>query len=426
MKLAAKIVILLAVLGAIGWGGFYLYQRVQQRRQLGAAKVEEGPLKVAVARVSDASLERRTFVTGEVKATQVVEVVPKVLGCLQRLRLPDGTPLEVGTVIQPDPATKDLPVIAVIEHAALAAAVQQAEAGLRVAEAAIATAKGAVGSAQAAAQAADVTLADCKREKTRMENLLKEGSGTPKQLDAATATYDRAAAQCDQVRADLTAAQARVAQAQAGRAEAAAALRRGQVALDDATLRAPIAGVVTRKYVDEGNMVGPTTPLVRLAQIETVKVIGGVGERHIRSVVPGKTHAAIAVDAFPGESFAGTVHLVGEAADAATRTIDVEIRVPNPARKLKPGMFARVTLVLERRAGVPVVPDSALLRDDEGPYVFVVNDEKARRQRVSLGLAEGAVHEVTAGLKGGDVVVVRGQRQLRDGQAVRTVQEKQK
>jgi multidrug efflux pump subunit AcrA (membrane-fusion protein) len=426
MKRAVKTVVLLAILGAIGWGGYRAYQLVQQRRQLAVAKVESGPLKVAVARVRTAAMERKAFVTGEVQALQVVDVVPKVTGILERLRLPDGTLLEEGTLVRPRAGAAELPVIAVIEHKALSAAVEQAEAALRVAEAAIATAQGAVGSAQAAGKVAEVTVADCQREKLRMENLLKDGSGTPKQLDAATAAYDRAAAQHDQTQAELVAARAKVAQAEAGRAEAAAGLRRAKLALDDATIPAPIAGVVTRKYVDEGNMVGPTTPLIRLAQTDTVKVVGGLSERHVRSVAPGKTKAAISADALPGETFEGVVHRVGESSDPATRTIDVEVRVPNAGRKLKPGMFARVTLVLERREGVPVASEAAILRDDEGPYVFVINGEHVRRQRVSLGLVEGAVHEVTAGLKDGDVVVVRGQRQLRDGQAVRTVEATEK
>ncbi|MDY7011477.1 MAG: efflux RND transporter periplasmic adaptor subunit, partial [Planctomycetota bacterium] len=139
----------------------------------------------------------------------------------------------------------------------------------------------------------------------------------------------------------------------------------------------------------------------------------------------GQTPATVAVDALPDETFLGVVHLVGQAADPATRTIEVEIRIPNPGHKLKGGMFARVNLVLDRKADVPVIPDTAILRDEQGPYVYVINDSKAHRRPVNLGLAEGVLHEVTEGLEPGDRVVVRGQRQLREGEALETVEENQ-
>jgi multidrug efflux pump subunit AcrA (membrane-fusion protein) len=425
MKRALKILVLLAVLGGGALGVYGMYHLVQQRRQQGKAAEERGPLKVAAVRVRKADLVRKAAVTGEIKALQVVDVVPKVTGCLQRLRLPDGTLLEEGTVIQPQAPASKLPVIAVIEHEALDAALGQAEAAERVADAAVVTARAAVGAAEAAVRAARVALADRQREKQRTENLLKDGSSTQKQWDAAVATCDQAAAQRDGAQAQLAAAQARVAEAEAGRAKARAAVRQARVTLDDATLTAPIAGVVIRRHVDEGNMVGPTTPLVRIARIETVKIRGGISERHLQKLQPGVTEAAVALDAVPGQQFLGKVHLVGQAVDPATRTVDVEIRVANPDGTLKPGMFARVTLVLERRAGVAVVPDSALLRDDSGPYVYAVHEGRARRRRLTLGLSEGVFHEVRAGLETGDLIVVRGQRLLRDGQAVHAVEEDQ-
>jgi len=423
MKRVIKIVVVLLVLAGVAWGAYEMYRRVQQRKRLAARTPERGPLKVAVVRLGRATLEKRTAVTGEIKALQTVDVVPKVVGVLQRLRLPDGTLLEEGTVIHPDANTGRLPVVAVIEHEALAAALQQAEAAHKAVKAAIVTAGAAIESARAAVKAAEVTYADCKRERDRMERLFQGGSGTEKQRDAARAAYDGAEAQQQRARAELAAAEARLAETRAGEAKGAAAVRQAQVALADATIEAPIAGIVTRKHVDEGNMVGPTTPLVRIARVETVKIVGGVSERHLSDLASGRTEAVVAVDAFPDEQFRGKVHLVGEAIETATRTVGVEVRVANPKRRLKPGMFARVQLVLVRKKNVPAVPHTAVLRDEEGPYVYVVNGSKAHRRRVKLGLTEGALHEVTDGVREGDVVVIRGQRQLGDGRAVVPVEE---
>ena len=425
MKRVIQVLVVLVVLAGLGWVVYEITQRMRQREQLSASPAERKPLKVAVVRLAKATLERRTAVTGEIRALQVVDIVPKIVGRLERLRLPDGTPLEEGTPIRADAKTGKLPALVVIEHEALKAAFQQAEAAHKVAQAAIATARAAVASARAAVKATDVTHADCLREKGRMARLFQEGSGTAKQRDAAEAACDSAAAQRERARADLATAQARVAEAEAAEAQGVAAVRKARVPLDDATIHAPLAGVVTRKYVDEGNMVGPTTPLVQISQIQTVKIVGGVSERHLRSLAAGKTRALVAVDAFPNEDFGGTVHLVGQSVDPATRTLGVEIRVPNPGGRLKPGMFARVQLVLERKEHVLVVPDRALLRDEKGTSVYVLVGTTAHRRRVSLGLSEGVLHEVTAGVGEGDRVVVRGQRQLADGQPVVPVEEKE-
>jgi len=397
MKRVLTTVIVLVVVGAVGAGAYRMYQLAQHRKQTAMTETDEAPLRVAVARVRKATLENRTAITGEIEPLWVVDVVSKVTGRLERLHLPDGTLIEQGAIIKPDPDSKQLPVIAVVEQEDLEAAVQQAEASLEVAKAAL--------------ERASVTVADCAREKERFERLFKEGAATKQQLDKTVVA-------CDRSLADQKLAKAQVSQAEA-------AVRETRVRLGEATIEAPIPGIVVKRYVDPGNMVGPATPLIRIAQIETVKVIGGVSERHFGSVTPGQTPATVAVDAFPGETFRGVVHLVGQAADPATRTIDVEIRIPNPDRRLKGGMFARVNLVLDRKADVPVIPNTAILRDEQGPYVYVVTDSKARRRAVTLGLAEGVLHEVTEGLEPGDRVVVRGQRQLRDGAAVEAIEETQ-
>jgi membrane fusion protein (multidrug efflux system) len=104
--------------------------------------------------------------------------------------------------------------------------------------------------------------------------------------------------------------------------------------------------------------------------------------------------------------------------------VQVEIYVPNPEHKIKPGMFARIVLILERREKVPIAKDSYLLYQEDQPYVFRVESSIARRQPVKLGLGEGDRHEVLEGLKAGDIVVVRGANLLRDGDTVETVEEK--
>ncbi|MDY6913231.1 MAG: efflux RND transporter periplasmic adaptor subunit [Planctomycetota bacterium] len=386
-------VVLLAVLGGLVYGGFHIAE-VLRRRRAAATEVASGPVTVATARIRLATVEKTTAVTGDIKPLYVVDVVPKMAGRLERLRLPDGTLIEEGTLIRCDPESDKLPVVAVIERAALDAALQQARAALKVAE--------------ASQQRAKVLLDDARRDKQRMMKLFDKGVATENERDKALTAYDRCIV-------ELELAKAQVAQAQA-------AVQQAEVLLAEMTIEAPISGIVIEKYVDEGNMVGPATPLLRIAQTETVKIVGGVSERHLDTLVAGRSEATATVDACPGEEFRGVVHIVGEDVDPATRTADVEIRIPNPQRRLKPGMFARVRLTLRRDVDVPVVPDSALLRQSGRDYVFVIIGSEASRREVKLGLSQGAFHEVVSGLKAGDAVVTRGQRQLQDRQTVNVVE----
>jgi len=390
MRLFVKTVIWVLALALLAYGGFRTYWLVQERRAL-AEKDKKGTdiVGVAVQRIGTTTLVRTVPVTGEVEALAVVDVVPKVTGRLDQLRLPDGTLIEEAVVVH-----KGQP-IAVIEHSALDAAVQ--------------TANAAVGVAKASYQRAEVNLTDRRREKTRWENLYKEGSATEQQRDQAVTAYDRAAAELELTRAQIS--------------QAEASLRQAQVNLDEATIEAPISGVVTEKWVDEGDMVGPGLRLARIEQIDTVKVVGGVSERHIGALAAGKTTARLTVDAYPDEQFDGVVSRVGPGVDRVTRTVEIEVRVSNIEHRLKPGMFARLDLVLERKENVTVVSDTALLRQGPEVYAYVVNGSAAHRTVLKLGLSQGVLHEVVDGLSPGDLVVVRGQHMLEDGTEVEIVEE---
>jgi RND family efflux transporter MFP subunit len=335
-------------------------------------------LKVVTQTIGTAKIDETIPVTGSFEPLISVEIVPEVSGQLQQLQLANGTPVDVGV------AVKEGEVIAVINHDIYLA--QLAE-------------------CQAALEAGKVALADAEREKKRMVALHEGGSATEQNKDKAITTADLAAAQLKQ---------------------AQAALDMAKVNVDKATIEAPVTGVVSKKYVDEGNMAGPSTPLVRIVQIDTLKVLGGVSERYLPKLVPGKTIVQIKTDAYPEDEFEGTVYRVGVAVDAVTRTGEVEIRVPNTDGKLKPGMFARMTIATSQRENAVVVPDSSLIRTGEETYVFVVNNGKTHRCKVKLGLSQGQFQEVLEGVSAGDMVVTHGQTQLKDGQIVEVVQETEK
>lgn len=191
---------------------------------------------------------------------------------------------------------------------------------------------------------------------------------------------------------------------------------------EKAPVESPLAGYVGRVYVDRGASVTLQTPVALVVDIEAVEVALDVPEKFIAKVKL-EQDAELTVDAWPGEIFHGKVTKISPVIDLETRTAPVEIAIANPGYRLKPGMFARVRLVLDERKNVPVIIKEAVLGKDPDMYVYVANGGIARLRNVRLGLREGNDCEVTAGLSAGDRVVVMGQQRLREGLAVSAEEE---
>jgi RND family efflux transporter MFP subunit len=376
------------VLAAIGYGGYQGLQFAQSRKGTAGLQkqTDAAPVKVAVEHVRRGDIKNVVWITGEVRPLRSVEIVSKISGRLQRLRRPNDSLIEEGVTVEKGE------VVAVIEHEQLKAAEHSSEAALKVAEAAYETAK--------------VNLADARREKERWATLREQGSGTEQQFDQAATAFERAQAQLRQ-------AEAQIAQSQA-------MLEQTKVSIDDATIESPISGVVSLKYVDEGAFVGPSSPLFRVVDISEVEITGGVADRHYPKLEAGKTAAQVEVDAYPGETFSGFVTRLRPELDKATRTVAVTIKVPNESLKLKPGMYARIELILDERKNVLLVPDDALMSVQGQQQVFVVNDGTVHIRPVKIGLEESVNNEVIEGLQPGDIVVIRGQQLLREGMKVET------
>jgi RND family efflux transporter MFP subunit len=222
----------------------------------------------------------------------------------------------------------------------------------------------------------------------------------------------------DQLRARVLSAEAQVRRLEALSSQAATT--RG-----NAIVRAPIAGIVGRRHLSQGDMAAPTMPVLTLVQMGDVELILDVPERELALISEGMA-AELRVARFAERRFPGRVALISPTIDRQTRTARVKVEAPNPEGHLLPGMLARVELIVERRADVPVVPYSGLIiESNQGGEVayraFVVDDGAARERRPSLGLIDGDQVEVLDGLKVGELLVTRGQHLLEEGTRVKTV-----
>ena len=182
-------------------------------------------------------------------------------------------------------------------------------------------------------------------------------------------------------------------------------------------LYSPIDGVVTQKGEEEGNLF-TQTPILEIMQMDRLKVRVNISEQYYSAVSVG-TPVAISVDILPGESFEGKVSLIYPAIDAATRTFMVEVTIPNPGGRLRPGMFARSTINMGNREGV-MVPDIAVQKQvgSNERFVYVVENGTAHRRTVIPGRQIGEMIDVAGSIEPGEQVATTSFARLSDGTKV--------
>lgn len=203
-------------------------------------------------------------------------------------------------------------------------------------------------------------------------------------------------------------------QATANRDAARARLDVARVELERMTIRAPFDGVVGTRLVSPGDRVTDATDLVQIDAVATLKLAFPVPEPIVDWVRPGMT-LAVSVAPYPGERFPGTVYFVAPALDPRNRQLLLKATIPNPDRRLRPGLFA--TVQLDRTAGeVVVVPESAVVYDPAGTFVWRLGDDGApARVPVTLGQRRKGRVEVQSGLAAGDRVVSAGTNKVIPG-----------
>jgi len=214
-------------------------------------------------------------------------------------------------------------------------------------------------------------------------------------------------------RKDLESAEADQAQARAEAQRARLRLHNlapGGGTRENFVLRSPIGGVISERKANPGMEVRPDLPdpLYVITDPKRLWVMIDLPERNLSKVEPGHP-VAVEVDAWAGERFAGTIEKVGETVDPATRRIQVRCSLPNPARKLKPEMYARVTLLADENQRAVRVPNSALVTDGMYSHVFVEKSTGVfEKRRLSLRLQDRNFSYVASGLAAGERVVTSG------------------
>ncbi|MFA5388351.1 MAG: efflux RND transporter periplasmic adaptor subunit [Candidatus Omnitrophota bacterium] len=188
---------------------------------------------------------------------------------------------------------------------------------------------------------------------------------------------------------------------------------------EKAPVESPLTGIIGRVYVDIGSSVSPATPIALVVYMDNVKISLDIPEKYLSKIMLGQS-AEINVDAYPAETFKGEISKISPVVDQDTRTAPIEINIKNKEHKLKSGMFARVSLVIDERKSVPAILKEAIIGREPDTYVYTVREGKAFLKKVSLGLRQDQYVEVKEGLGQGEEVVVMGQQRLKDAVSVKT------
>lgn len=189
-----------------------------------------------------------------------------------------------------------------------------------------------------------------------------------------------------------------------------------------ARVDAPISGIAGRVFLDKGETVAAqSTPLAIIVDMDEMALALSISEPDIPLVKKG-LEAYLKIDAYPDEDFRGEITRVSEVLDSQTRSLPIEITIPNPGHRLKSGMFAKAGVFAGKRAGALVVAQDALVKEDSLNYVYAVEDSVARKIMVKPGIRQDNKIEILEGLEENQKVIVFGHQGLKDGAQVNVVE----
>lgn len=190
--------------------------------------------------------------------------------------------------------------------------------------------------------------------------------------------------------------------------------------ISKADVRSPISGVVDEKYMNNGEMSGPGSPIINVVDVSRVKISAGVPERYINEVKKGQT-VKITVDVLPGVEFDGKISYLAPTLSSGSRTFEIEIVINNKDRLLKPEMNVNIEISEYKIADAIVIPQDLIVDLGDNRYVFVIEGDLAKKRNLDIDGRNGNLVLITKGLNAGDKLIYEGFQSLVDGDKVQVV-----
>jgi RND family efflux transporter MFP subunit len=328
---------------------------------------EKKPIEVKVEKVKRGVLIRSLNYKGTVLPWQKANIGPDTSGRIEKIYKKPGDMVNKGTLL------------AELDTTTLKLQKNQADAALAVANAA---------------------YKDAELNHQRLQKLYEKNAVSQMQLEKASLALEAADTQ---------------------KKSAEAALNTVQHMLNMSYMRAPFAGIITSKNMEEGDMINPmmgtsmgNPGVLTLMDLTKVKITLDVPTEDIEKINIGQK-CIVKIETYPNEVFEGEIYSRNLAADPASKTFKVEVKVENPDIKIKAGVFAEVKVEISSKENALILPITALLEQDNDTSVVLYNNGTAKYKNIKVGQRNNQEFEILEGLQEGDLVVVEGNYDLKEG-----------
>lgn len=394
-----------------------------------AGSEDEMGIKVETTKIALGKLEEHRIISSTVSADKEVQVIPKVSGTVKKVNFKLGDEVKAGDILFE------------IDQSDVLIQVDSARAGVQTAEAAVNSAianknmnSGSnmdiqISQMESSLETAKLNYKDLKDNLERTKILYDSGAVSKKELETMQLNVDVAKQNVQSLEEKLSitknellndtkrVSQSAVSQAEASKKQAEASLKNAEKQLSNTNVKAEIDGIISSSSVTEGMTISAGNPTMSIVDINKVKLDFQVSDSYINKLQVG-AKAYIEIDGLDNKVFEGVVSNIAPSANKETLLYPVEIYIDNMDKTIRPGMFAKIRLVVEEKENVISVPLDVVLERNGEKFVFIVQENKAIRKTVNTGIENDKNIEITEGLKVGDVVVTSGQDFLSDGSKV--------
>ncbi|HZK40456.1 MAG TPA: efflux RND transporter periplasmic adaptor subunit [Atribacterota bacterium] len=399
----------------IGLLAFRIVDRlnVRQLEEVQKSQIEEEIIiPVRTALVEKGEVNSFLKVTGVVEANETVRVTSEMMGQAKEVKVKNGEEVKRGDILI---ALGDEQIKIQVAQAQATLDSIQASSDKIISGARPQVIK----QAESALLQAKMNRDSVEENYLRMKKLFTEKAISEQQYEQAKNQYEIADVQYQSAQESYElviegAAEEDIKSVEAQVRQAKAALDMARYQLKNTQITAPISGKVTSISVSSGEMISPSVPLLSIIDVSRIFVKVGISEKDISKIEIGQK-VDLGIDAFPEEKFQGEVVSKGVAVDQISKTLEVKIEILQPEVDIPVGIFARGDILVKTNQDALIVPSSALTRKQDGIYVYVVEEGRARQKEVVLGIIQGERIEVLDGLSEGEEIVVLGNQELQDG-----------
>jgi RND family efflux transporter MFP subunit len=355
-------------------------------------------VNVRTASVQHISVQRSVELSGTLVSPDQARVSGEVAGVVRDVLVEIGHEVRVGQeLVRLDTTELNL-------------ALQRAESALRQTEAQLSISEG--GQLPPEEDVAAVRTAAANRDDARSQ-LARAQESFSKGLSS-KADFDTAQTRVKVSEAAYQAAVENVRALKASLQDRRAAFELAKKKLDDAVIRAPIAGAIAERTVQRGEFIRENTPIATIVRMDPLKLRTGVQEKYADLVRPNQV-ADFKVEPYPDDTFRGRIAFISPAVDQATRTFTAEILVENPRHKLKPGFFAKGEIHVKRDENVLAVAEETVSNLAGVSSVYVISNGVVKQTTIRTGEREGKFIEVLDGLKGDEILAASNLNELVSG-----------